>query len=195
MNTQQLSAKLRGWLPLLPLLLLVMASYWLNLQVEPLAAVARVQRHDVDFVIDNLTTTTLNELGQPRFILSAEKMWHYPDDDTTHLQMPLLTSFFADRPPVFTSAKSGTLDNRNSDIFLYDEVKVVRTASGKFSEQRIQTDYLHVAPDKNLADTDHPVLMIGGTSTISAVGMELDNQAQTIKLLSQVKVTHEPYRK
>ena len=193
-ETQRISAKLRAWLPLLPLALLLLSSYWLSLQVQPLTVGASEQRHDVDYVIDKLTTTTLNESGQPRLTLSADKMWHYPDDDTTHLQMPQLISFFADRPPAHTSAQTGKLSSKSEDLFLYDEVQVVRPAGTDSPEQRFQTDYLHVAPERDWADTDHPVLMLSGKNTISAVGMELDNQARSVKLLSRVRATHEPIR-
>ena len=63
----------RTWLPLLPLLLLLAATYWLNQQVQPLPQISSQQRHDVDFVVDDLSAATLNELGQPRYILSAKK--------------------------------------------------------------------------------------------------------------------------
>ncbi len=195
MDSQRISSKLRAWLPLLPLLLLLSASYWLSLQVQPLSPITSEQRHDVDYVIDKLTSTTLNELGQPRLTLAADKMWHFPDDDTTHLQMPRLTSFFADRPPGHITAQTGTLSSKSEDVFLYDEVQVVRPSIGNLDEQRFHTDYLHVVPERDWADTDHPVLMLGRKSTVSAVGMELDNQARTVKLLSQVRATHEPVRK
>jgi lipopolysaccharide export system protein LptC len=194
MDNRHFSAKLRGWLPLLPVLLLLLASYWLSLQVVPVESVERVQRHDVDFVVENLSSTTLSEQGLPRFKLSAEKMWHYPDDETTHLQMPILTSYFSDRPPSHTSAKSGLIQSHNTDLQLYDEVQVVRQRGGLSGEQRFQTDYLHVIPENDYAETDHPVMMLSGKNSISAVGMELDNQARTVKLLSQVKAIHEPTR-
>ncbi len=194
MGTQRIGTKLRAWLPVLPLALLLLASYWLSLQVQPLASKAGEQRHDVDFVVDKLTTTTLNQEGQPRITLAADKMWHYPDDDTTHLQMPHLTSFFADRPPSRISAQSGTLSSRSDDLYLYDEVQVVRPAGPDTPEQRFQTDYLHVAPERDWADTDHPILLLSGKSTISAIGMELDNKAGSVKLLSRVRASHEPVR-
>ena len=95
--------KARSWLPLLPLLLLLAATYWLNQQVQPLAQTQSQLRHDVDYVVDNFSAVTLNVQGQPRFMLTAQKLWHYPDDDTTHLQKPNLTSLYADRPPTVTS--------------------------------------------------------------------------------------------
>lgn len=184
--------KARSWLPLLPLLLLLMATYWLNQQVQPLPLVQSLQRHDVDYYVDNFTATSLNIQGQPRFTLNAEKMWHYPDDDTTHLQMPKLASLYADRPPTLTSAQTGMLSSKGDDVFLYDEVRILRPVSTGFGEQRFATDYLHVVPDRDWAETDQSVVMTNQYNVIRAVGMELDNKTRTVRLLSRVRATHEP---
>lgn len=184
--------RLRAWLPLLPLVLLLAATYWLNQQVQPLPQIQSQQRHDVDYIVDGFSAITLNMQGQPRFIVSAEKMWHYPDDDTTHLQMPQLTSLYADRPPILTSAQTGMISRKGDEVFLYDEVRVLRPATGAIEEQRFATDYLRVVPDRDWAETDQSVVMTSRRGIIRAVGMELDNKTRTAKLLSRVRATHEP---
>ncbi len=184
--------RVRAWLPLLPLLLLLAATYWLNLQVQPLPQIQSQQRHDVDYVVDNLSAMTLNAQGQTRFILNAERLWHYPDDDTTHLQMPQLTSLYANRPPTVTTAQTGMIASKGDDVFLYDEVRVIRPASEGAGEARFATDYLHVVPDRDWAETNQSVVMTDQNDVIRAVGMELDNKARTAKLLSRVRATHEP---
>jgi lipopolysaccharide export system protein LptC len=192
MNTTRLAEKIRPWLPLLPLLLLLAATWWLNQQVQPLPQIESQQRHDVDYYVDNFSAVTLNNEGQPRFILAAEKLWHYPDDDTTHLQMPHLTSLYPDRPPTVTTARTGMLSSKGEDVFLYDEVRIVRPATADFIEQDFATDYLHVVPDRDWAETNQAVVMTNKYNVIRAVGMELDNKVRTAKLLSQVRATHEP---
>ncbi len=192
MNTIRLVEKARPWLPLLPLLLLLAATYWLNQQVQPLPQIQSQQRHDIDYYVDNFSAVTLNQEGQPRFILAAEKLWHYPDDDTTHLQMPHLTSLYPDRPPTLTSSQTGMLSSKGDEVFLYDEVRIVRPASPGFIEQNFATDYLHVIPDRDWAETDQAVVMTNPYNVIRAVGMQLDNKARTAKLLSRVRATHEP---
>jgi len=182
--------KARAWVPLLPLLLLLAATYWLNQQVQPLAQTQNLPRHDVDFVVDNFSAVTLSTQGQPRFILAAKKLWHYPDDDTTHLQMPYLTSLYMDRPPTLTSAQTGKLSSKGDEVFLYDEVRMVRPPSDGYLEQHFATDYLHVIPDRDWAETDQAVVMTNQYNVIRAVGMELDNKARTAKLLSRVRATH-----
>ena len=192
MNNRRAVDTVRAWLPLLPLLLLLAATWWLNQQVQPLPQTESQQRHDVDYVVDNLSAVTLNMQGQPRFTLVAEKLWHYPDDDTTHLQMPILTSLYADRPPTLTTAQTGMLSSKGDDVFLYDEVRVFRPASDGIGEQRFATDYLHVVPDRDWAETNQSVVMTNQYNIIRAVGMELDNKARTARLLSRVRATHEP---
>jgi lipopolysaccharide export system protein LptC len=174
--------------------LLLLGTYWLSQQVQPLPQAQSQLRHDVDYVIDNLSAITLNEQGRPRFTLAAEKLWHYPDDDTTHLQMPQLTSLYTDHPPTLTSAQTGMISSKGDEVFLYDEVRVVRPASDASGEQRFATDYLHVVPDRDWAETDQAVVMTGQYNIIRAVGMELDNKARTVKLLSRVRAFNEPVR-
>lgn len=194
MHFSHLLEKARAWLPLLPLLLLLVATWWLNQQVSPLAKVISKPRHDVDYVMDNFSALTLDKQGQPVHSISAEKLWHYPDDDTTHLQMPVLKSLFADSPPVVTSAQTGKIASKGDEVFLYDDVVVVRLAGNGMGEQRFATAYLHVVPERDWADTDRSVVMTNQFNIIRAVGMELDNKARTVRLLSRVKAKHEPVR-
>ena len=192
MRAPRFIEKARAWLPLLPLLLLLAATYWLNQQVQPLPQVQSLQRHDIDYEVDNFSAVTLNLEGKPRFTLTAEKLWHYPDDDTTHLQLPRFTSLYSDRPPTLTSAQTGKISSKGDDVYLYDEVRVVRPATGDIGEQRFATDYLHVVPDRDWAETNQAVVYTSQYNTIRAVGMELDNKARTAKLLASVRATHEP---
>lgn len=184
--------KARAWLPLLPLLLLLAATYWLNQQVQPLAPLQSQQRHDIDYSVDHFTAVTLNLQGQPRYTLAAEKLWHYPDDDSTHLQMPKITNLYANRPPTLTTAQTGMISSKGDDVYLYDDVNILRPASGDIGEQRFVTGYLHVIPDRDWAETNQSIVMTSRRDVIRAVGMELDNKARTVKLLSNVRANHEP---
>ncbi|MDH2915770.1 MAG: LPS export ABC transporter periplasmic protein LptC [Gallionella sp.] len=192
MDAQRITSKLRSWLPLLPLLGLLLASYWLNLQVQPLPSSYKEARHDVDFTIEKLSSTVLNEKGQTRFVLSADKMWHFSDDDTTHLELPRFISLNADQPPVDITAKVGTLSSKSEEVFMHDDVVIARTDPVTLNEMRFETDYLHIVPDRDLAETDHSVLMYDEKNIVSAVGMVFDNQSRIVRLLSKVRAKHAP---
>ena len=201
MNPLSMLDRLRAWSALLPLLLLLAAAYWLNLQVQPLPAKAdHNKRHDPDFIVNNFSATTLNEQGTPRFMIAAKKMLHYPDDDTTLLEAPQLTSLLPNRPALYVSASNGSISGKGDEVFLRDEVKIIRAASGQSygrgqSELVFTTTYLRIIPDLDLADTDQAVTLTDAHTRINAVGMRLDNKARVIKLLSQVTSTHDVAKK
>jgi lipopolysaccharide export system protein LptC len=188
--------RLRSWILLLPLLLLLGGAYWLNLQVQSGASGADPNlRHDPDYMIDNFTATTLDEQGRIRFVMSAAKMRHYPDDDTTHLEIPRLASFTSEHPPLRISAQNGEISRKGDEVFLRNDVVIVRPAYANKSELTFNTSYLHVIPNKDIVDTDQAVTMVDARTNLTAVGMELDNKARTIKFLSRVKTVYEPVKK
>jgi lipopolysaccharide export system protein LptC len=186
----------RSWLPLLPPLLLLAGTYWLNQQVQPLPPKPdNSKRHDIDYSVDNLSTVTLDAFGHARYLMTTEKMWHYPDDDTTHLQAPRFVSLHNDRAPLVTWSQTGTISSHGDEVFLYDDVKITRLGNDEKDTMVFSTDYLHLIPGKDQADTDHPVTLVTSRDTVHAVGMTLDNKTRIINLLSNVRATHEPAAK
>lgn len=188
-----LASRARYWLPLLPLLGLLGVTYWLDQQVRPEPAkAAALQRHEPDAVMENFSAIKMDEQGLPRFIMAAGKMQHYLDDDSTTLDAPRLTSLSAERPAIHVVARRGVVSGSGDEIFLRDDVEVLREADAGRGELTLQTDYLRVVPERDRADTDHAVAIFDGRNTIHAVGLEMDNRARTMKLLSQVRSVHEP---
>jgi len=187
--------RLREWSLLLPLLLLLGATYWLNQQVHPLPPAPNGnKRHDPDFIVSKFAAITLNEQGTPHFILAAEKMVHYPDNDSTYLNDLHLSSLYPNQPPVYTSARQGEISSKGNEVFLRDEVKLVRAGNTTQSEMTLTTTYLHAVPDLGLMDTDRPVAMMDAHNVIHATGMKFDNKVRVIKLLAQVRSQHEIIR-
>jgi len=188
-----LASRARYWLPLLPLLGLLGVTYWLEQQARPEPARAdAVQRHDPDAVMENFSAVRMNEQGTPRFIMAAARMQHYPDDDSTTLEAPRLTSLSAERPAIHVVARRGLISGKGDEVFLHDDVEVLREADAGRGELTLQTDYLRVVPERDWADTDHAVAIFDGRNTTHAVGLEMDSRARTLKLLSQVRSVHEP---
>ena len=186
-------SRARYWLPLLPLMGLLGATYWLNQQVQPESAKPDSnRRHDPDAIMENFSAMKLNEQGLPRFIVAASKMQHYPDDDSTTLERPFLTILSADHPAIHATAKRGIVSSKGDEVFLQNAVEVLREASAQQNELTLQTEYLHIIPDRNLAKSDRAVTIVDAHNTVHAIGMEMDNKAHTLKLLAQVKSQHAP---
>ncbi|MDZ4200562.1 MAG: LPS export ABC transporter periplasmic protein LptC [Gallionella sp.] len=187
------ASRARHWLPVLPVLAMLGLTYWLNQQVQPEAEKPDSRlRHDPDAIMENFTALKFSEEGAVRFIMAAKKMQHYPDDDSTALVLPRLTSLSVDRPSMHIVAQRGIVSSRGDEVFLHEAVEVLREASGEREELTLQTEYLRVIPDRDWAETDHPVKIFDSGNTVYAVGLEMDNRARTVKLLSQVRSEHAP---
>lgn len=191
-----LVARARYWWPVLPLLGLLGASYWLNQQVQPEAAKPdRSKAHAPDALINNFSALKLSELGVPRFILAAKQLRHYPDNDSTEVELPHLTTLSPDRSPLHTEARRGLVTSKGDEVLLHEQVKVWREGNASQSAMTLQTEYLRVIPERDWAETNQPVTLINPSTTVHAVGLEMDNQTHTIKLLAQVRSEHAPNTK
>ncbi|MBI5429261.1 MAG: LPS export ABC transporter periplasmic protein LptC [Nitrosomonadales bacterium] len=190
------ASRTRHWLPLFPLLGLLGVTYWLNQQVQQdFTRPDSGKRHDPDAIMENFSAVKMSMQGEPRFIMNAKKMLHYPDDDSTELDAPSLTTLSAERPPIYIFAQRGLVSSKGDEVFLHNNVRVVREASADREELTLLTEYLHALPDQDLADTDHAVTIVDARGTTHAIGLEMDNKARTIKLLSQVRSEYAPTKK
>jgi lipopolysaccharide export system protein LptC len=186
------ASRIRHWLPLLPLLALLAATYWLNQQVLPASTQPEKKRHDPDAIMENFSATNLNMQGQPDFILAAKKLLHYPDDDSTTVDEPRITMLSPGQPTIHATAEHGTVSSKGDEVFLRDNVNVLREASAQQGQMTLQTQYLHILPYQDLADTDRAVTIVDTHSIVHATGMEMNNKTRTLKLLSQVKSEYVP---
>ncbi|MBI5429570.1 MAG: LPS export ABC transporter periplasmic protein LptC [Nitrosomonadales bacterium] len=191
-----LASRARHWLPVLPLLGLLGGTYWLNQQVQPDPGKPdSKKRHDPDAIVESFSAVQLNEQGLPRFTITAKTMRHFPDDDSTTLDTPRITILSPGQPAIHSVAKRGAISGNGDEVFMYDAVEVLRGASAQRDELRVHTEYLRIVPDRNLVSTDRDVSIVEGRNTLRATGLEIDNNAHTIKLLSSVRSEYVPGKK
>ena len=174
--------------PLLLMLALAAASLWLERAVQaPERDQSGRLRHDPDFIAEDFGITKMGASGKPEYSLSAVRMLHYPDDQSTDIVEPRLVQRRDDAAPVVIRADRGLL-SKNCDIAsFFGNVVVVREAGPEHPELRMQTEYLQIVPDRNLAHTDKPVVITEDGSRLTGVGMEFNNKTRQFTLLSQVR--------
>ena len=176
--------------PLLLMLALAAASLWLERTVQaPERDNSGKSRHDPDFVAEEFGITKIGASGKPEYVLSAARMLHYPDDDSTDIVAPRLVQRHDDAAPVIIRADRGTIAKNGAEASFHGNVVVVREAGRGKSELRVQTEYLQIVPDGDLARTDKPVIITEGRSRLSGVGLEFNNKTRQFALLSQVRGT------
>jgi lipopolysaccharide export system protein LptC len=180
------------WFPAVLLVLLAMLSFWLDRTVQPLQPKNDgSSRHDPDYTVENFTATRMGIDGLPHHTLTAAKMVHYPDDDSTHLDQPHFTRFESGMAPIHVQSAKGLLSKEGEHAHFTGNVVVKREAFAGKSTLTLTTSYLHVIPDKDLALTDKPVNIRDAHINVDAVVLELNNKTHVMKLFSHVKGRYE----
>ena len=176
--------------PLLLLLTLAAASFWLERAVQaPEYDKTGKLRHDPDFIAEDFSIVKMNAAGKPEYTLSAERMLHYPDDQSTSIVAPRLVQRRDEATPIVIRADRGLVSRNGDEASFYGNVLVVREAGRGQNELRVQTEYLQVLPDRDLVRTDKPVVITEGRSRLVGIGMELNNKTRQLALHSQVRGT------
>lgn len=178
--------------PLALMTSLALLTFWLERTVQEDPRPPQLRRHDPDYIVTNFTTTTYNRDGAAESVLSAERMLHYPDDDSTELLAPRVMQAKPDEPRYTVRADRGALSREGDEIFLYDNVVLVREAEEDRPEARMTTDFLHILRDRSLVRTDKAVKIVEGTRAISGRGMEYNNESRELRLASDVVARFEP---
>lgn len=172
--------------PLGLMLALALLTFYLERAVREDEPPPTARRHDPDYLVTNFTTTTYNRDGAVETVMSADRMVHYPDDDTTELHAPRMLHAKPDEPRFSVRAERGQLSRDGDEIFLYGDVVLVRAASAAQPEARMTTEFLHVLRDRSLVRTDRPVKIVEGNRLLSGRGMEYNNLSRELHLRGDV---------
>lgn len=182
--------RLSTWFPVALLAALALLTTWLDRAIQgPVAVRDAFMRHDPDYFVDTLLTTQMDVEGRIKNTLHATKMTHYPDDDSTDLEAPRFVSY-QQRSQLTITARKGNVSSNGEHVYLHDDVRVVRAPHDDQSELVVNTEFLHVLPDDNIAKTDRPVTITDANMTVHATGLELNNETRILQLNSRVKGTY-----
>jgi lipopolysaccharide export system protein LptC len=180
--------------PLLLLAVLATLTFWLSQAVEEVRKQDESVRQDPDFIVDNIVVRRLDAQGNVKHTLHADRMTHFPHDDSTHLVSPRLVSN-ASQAPISITSRTARVSSGGDNVYFEDDVRAVRAAYGERSELVLRTSFLHVIPDENIARTDRPVTITDAHTVATAIGLELNSEERTVKFLSQFRGTyHDPAR-
>ena len=91
------------------------------------------ERHDPDYYIDNFTATGMDKEGRRRYVLEAERLVHYPDDDTALLDNPHIIQYEDGAPPRHTYSESGWISSDGNEVLLTGNVRVIQNPGGNSS--------------------------------------------------------------
>ena len=188
--------RLTAWSPVFLLGGLAALTYWLDAQVQgPPPRSDGSARHDPDLFAENFRAVKFDEKGRVVQSLSGLRIDRFADDQSTMITAPSMTQTDADKPGFAITADRATLSGDREVVQFNGNVVAKRAAMpaapGREATSAItvRTEYLHATPSRRLVRTDKPVTIEEARGIINAVGLELDDNAKTVKFKSQIRGT------
>lgn len=173
--------------PLILLSIIAGLTFWLQKSVEMEEPRRDGKlRHDPDAFAENFEVRRFDQTGQVKYRLTAPKMTHFPDDDTSLLTDPKLIAYRPDAPPLTLIGKNAKVTSKGETVYLWEDVSVTRSATPERAALIARMPDLTIQPNRGFAFTNSPVEMTQGESWVKGVGAELDNNAATFILQSRV---------
>ncbi len=148
--------------------------------------------HSPDYFSKGYTKLEMNELGRPKSKLSAEKLIHYSDDNTTYMTQPVMFFYNDKTPPWIIKSDTGVLSADGKDLSLNGKVYVDRAPAKGARELKIHTSNLKVKPETSYAETSEWAELISPPNWTTGIGMKLIfAEPVHLELLSKVKGSYE----
>ncbi len=174
--------------------LLALLSGWLVYETKiSLVGGSGPGSHDPDMFIEDFTVTTMNDNGIPRYRLQAERMTHYPHNDSSELETPYLEFYQPGKPSWHIQSAHGRVTSGGAEVRLLGNVRIRRIATENSPEVTILTRNLRVRPEEKTASTTQQVDFSSPGYTVQAVGMQADLGKHRLQLLSHVKGSMESH--
>lgn len=173
--------------PLAMLVLLAALTFWLNRVIQgdnPRGPV----RHDPDYWVERFQVRRFDVDGKLQHTIVADKLLHYPDDDTTIVTKPHVT--YHQQPPAEIFSRMAYIGKDGQEVDLVDDVKVIRHgAEGNSPLTVIETRTMKIFPDAEKGHTSDPVLITQGRSIMNGTGLDIDNRSGISVLRGRVTGT------
>ena len=173
--------------------ILAFISYWVQMSVEnENEKKGNKLSNSPDYFLTNFKTTQTEADGSIRFILSANEMTHFRQDDTTRLNKPLFIRYKNNIPSSQIEGGIGLVSTDGEEVQIIDNVKVARLETETKPKMELFTDQLTVLPNKDQAMTKRPVRITQDPKTVvNAIGMRYDKKNGIMTLLQKVRGHYE----
>ena len=173
--------------------ILAFISYWVQVSVENESEKrGNKLSNSPDYFLTNFKTIQTESNGSIHFILSANEMTHFAQDDTTRLKKPLFIRYKNNLPSSKIEGWIGLVSTNGEEVQIIDNVKVIRLETETKPKMELFTDQLTVLPNKDQAFTKRPVRITQDPKTVvNAIGMNYDKKNGIMTLLGKVRVHYE----
>jgi lipopolysaccharide export system protein LptC len=151
-----------------------------------------IRRTEPDYYVEKFKFVKMTSTGAVHYSLSGDRFAHNPQEPSYEIIRPVIKTLSEQQPPTTVRAERAVAEQDNSKVHLYDNVMLDRPASSKSEHFQIKSDYILVLPDDDVMQTDKPVEIALGLSTLTGTGMYVNNATREFRLSSKVRGIYQP---
>jgi lipopolysaccharide export system protein LptC len=171
------------------LFFLAISSWFLADLFEPKeVSKAKVADHTPDYFSIGYYKKEMDEGGLLKSELIADKMIRYGDDETTHLDKPVMTLYNPDVPPWVMKSEAAIMEADGDHLQLLGKVFISRAGTENLRAFKLNTSELKVKLSTSYAETALWAEIIDDQNTTEGIGLEITfKDPVRFKFLSKVK--------
>jgi lipopolysaccharide export system protein LptC len=102
------------------------------------------ESHNPDYYIENFYAVGMDTDGNRQYVLEAERMVHFPDDDTALLDKPHVIQYEPERAPTHIYSETGWISANGDEVILTGNVRVIRGRDSTGSGGVTTTEKLNI---------------------------------------------------
>lgn len=195
MNTGSKSAMRRNAVILLVIAIaLVLGSMWINmvLKKSALKDIPDIERTAPDYTVENFRYFRFLNDGTPQYEAIGKKLTHYPSNDIYKIEDPLVFILGEQKQLQTIKANDALIEDFNTKIHLSNNVEMEEEGIGNKAAKKLNTQYLLIYPDEEIATTDKAVKIVQGKNTMTGIGMTANSATKELEMHGRVHITLYP---
>jgi len=171
------------------LFFLVLSSWFLADLFQPKEAIKlEVRDHSPDYFSTGYFKKEMDHNGLLKSELKADEMIHYADDQTTHLENPIMTLYSADLPPWIIKSEQAILEADGDNLQLLGKVFISRAGNANLRAIKLNTSEMMVKLSTSYAVTSRWAEIIDDQNRTQGHGLQMTfKEPININFLSKVK--------
>jgi lipopolysaccharide export system protein LptC len=180
---------LASYLPIVMMVLLALATWWLvkNAPQPAAPSVERPVTHDPDYAMRGALLQRFDRDGALRLQIEGDRMRHFPDTDAVEVDVVRMRAYGPDGSVTVATAKRAVAQSDGSEVQLMGGARVEREAIGNAQALLFQSEFLHAFLDARVVKSHLPVTLRAGNSEQRAAGFSYDDNTQVMQLQGPVR--------
>jgi lipopolysaccharide export system protein LptC len=188
--THRLREALASYLPLLLMLMVALATWWLakNSPQAAAPAAAGPQRTEPDYTMSGFSLERFDTAGKLVLRIEGARMRHFPATDRIEIQDVRIRAIAADGRVTLAHARQALSNGDGSEVQLIGGAEVT-SEDVQGTPLVMQSEFLHAFLVAERVRSHLPVMVLQGRNELRAAGLDYQHAAQRLELKGPTRAT------